>query len=93
MTSDNPVSRLGVTVSKKVAKQAVVRNLIKRQIKEFYRLRQHQLNSATLVVTAKPACGKASTQQQQQSLHVLWGKLLKWQRWNEATSQQAPTKT
>ena len=76
-------TKFGVTVSKKVSKNAVDRNRIKRQIKEFLRLHQHQLNSAELVVTAKPGCAKADDQQRYSSLEQLWEKILKWQRWHE----------
>lgn len=75
-------SQLGVTVSKKVSKLAVVRNRIKRQVREFYRTHQHDLNSAHLVITAKPSCREASDEDRYASLDELWGKVIKWQRWN-----------
>ncbi len=78
---EGSASRLGVTVSKKVAKQAVARNRIKRQVKEFYRHHCESLLAADLVITAKPSCAKASDTQRQQSLEQLWQKILKWQRW------------
>ena len=79
------VGTLGVTVSKKVSKLAVVRNRIKRQSKEFFRLRQHQLFNAQLVITAKTSCAAATVQERQQSLELLWEKILKWQRWHQKT--------
>lgn len=78
-------SVLGVTVSKKVSKLAVVRNQIKRQVKEFFRLRQHQLPGVQLVITAKPSCANASSTERHQSLELLWQKIKKWQRWYTAT--------
>jgi len=36
------VNTVGVTVSKKVSKRAVDRNRLKRELREFYRLRQQQ---------------------------------------------------
>lgn len=87
---DSSPAVLGVTVSKKVAKNAVDRNRIKRQIKEFFRLRQHQIKDAHVVITAKPSCLRASDQQRLESLQQLWSKLLSWQRWNE--KQQAAKK-
>jgi len=74
---------LGVTVSKKVSKKAVDRNRIKRQIKEFFRLRQNQLSDSELVITAKPSCLTATDQQRQESLEELWSKIQKWQRWHQ----------
>ncbi len=73
---------LGVTVSKKVSKRAVDRNRIKRQIKEFYRLRQAEIAGADIVITAKPSCLVASDEDRLASLAELWVKLLKWQRWH-----------
>ena len=84
-------SVIGVTVSKKVSKSAVVRNRIKRQIKEFYRLHQDQLHNAELVITAKPACAKAQDLDRHKSLAELWSKVLKWQRWRQRTESLAKT--
>jgi len=78
------VSRLGVTVSKKVSKNATDRNRIKRQVKEFYRLRQEQLRIGALVITAKPACFSANDKQRLESLEQVWQKVLKWQAWHLA---------
>jgi len=78
----NAPAILGVTVSKKVSKLAVDRNRIKRQIREFYRLRQSQLNDADIVITAKPSCHKASDEERLKSLEELWVKVMKWQRWH-----------
>lgn len=80
-------SVIGVTVSKKVSKLAVDRNRIKRQIREYYRLHQYELNHAHLVITAKPSCKKASDSERLESLDELWGKILKWQRWHQRQSK------
>lgn len=74
---------LGVTVSKKVSKLAVDRNRIKRQVRDYYRLRQHDIENAHLVITAKPSCKKASDTERYESLEQLWAKILKWQSWNK----------
>ena len=76
-------TQLGVTVSKKVSKSAVQRNRIKRQIKEFFRLRQNALEHTHLVITAKPACGAADDDERAASLSELWDKALRWRRWYE----------
>ena len=78
-------STLGVTVSKKVSKRAVDRNHLKRIMREFYRLRQHQLDGASVVLTAKPSSRHASVADLTDSLEVLWAKVLKWQNWHKRT--------
>ena len=40
----SPVNRLGIIVSKKISKKAVVRNKIRRQIKEAYRLNEEKIS-------------------------------------------------
>ncbi|MBT8115127.1 MAG: ribonuclease P protein component [Arenicella sp.] len=83
------LTRLGVTVSRKVSRLAVVRNRLRRQIKEFYRLHQHDLQDADLVISAKPSCATATVKQQTDSLQQLWTKVMKWQRWYRATHQSS----
>ena len=73
--------RIGITVSKKVSNKAVDRNRIKRQVKEFYRLRQNQLKIGSIVITAKPASQNASDSERYSSLEQVWEKILKWQAW------------
>lgn len=74
-------SVLGVTVSKKVSKSAVVRNQIKRQVKEQFRLSQHQLLGCELVITAKAPAGRANRVERKGDLDELWHKVLRWQHW------------
>lgn len=73
---------LGVTVSKKVSKRAVDRNHLKRIMREFFRLRQSELKGVNLVLTAKPSSRHVGNLERQESLEVLWAKVLKWQRWH-----------
>ncbi|RBP53761.1 ribonuclease P protein component [Arenicella xantha] len=91
LATDIETAVLGVTVSKKVSKAAVHRNRIKRQMKEFYRLRQHQLTGAHVVITAKPSSLKATDEQRQASLTELWDKLMRWQRWQRKQQAKQPS--
>ena len=61
LENDLPHHRLGVTVSRKIG-PAVVRNRIKRRIREIYRRwsERTQLPSMDLMVHVKPTSGQAS---------------------------------
>ena len=76
------ISRLGVTVSKKVSKLAVRRNQLKRLVREFYRHHHQELEKTNLVVTVKPAAKRVSNAEFNKDLLELWEKLMKWQRWH-----------
>jgi ribonuclease P protein component len=55
VAGESPVSRLGVTVSRKVG-GAVVRNRVKRRIREWFRVRQDSLGGGLdWVVIGRPA--------------------------------------
>ena len=52
--------RLGITVSRHASKKAKVRNTIKRQVREDFRLRKHHLPSLDLVFIANTSTGMLS---------------------------------
>ena len=62
---DHP--RLGLAISKKSAKKAVTRNLIKRIIRENFRVSQDNLIGWDIIFVAKFAAGQSSRQQ----LHIV----------------------
>ena len=70
-------ARLGLVVSRKVSKRAVVRNLIKRQIREWFRHNKQDLNGFDLIVTAKTSVATKTNTEIQTSLADLWKKTLK----------------
>ena len=70
---DNP--RLGLAVSKKAAKKAVSRNLIKRVIRESFRLNQVQLRGWDLVFVAKPPAKDLTSAQLHHLLLTIWKRI------------------
>lgn len=67
-------ARLGVVVSKKVSKKAVVRNHIKRLVRENFR-QQQSLMALDYVVIAKAEAVLISNQQLSKELDFLWRKI------------------
>ena len=55
--------RLGLAISKKSAKKAVTRNLIKRIIRENFRISQDKLVGWDIIFVAKFAAGQSTRQQ------------------------------
>ena len=54
VVSSSAKTRFGITISKKVDKLAVSRNLLRRRMKEFLRLKQHSIASGVeIVIIAK----------------------------------------
>ena len=67
--------RLGVTVARKVSNRSVVRNLIKRQIRESYRLARNCMLPLDIVVIARPAAATEPRQALRASLQQHWEKM------------------
>lgn len=68
--------RLGLVVGKKTAKLAVHRNYMKRVLREFFRLNQHQLPSLDLVVQVQKKFQKTDFVQLKQEFDKLTKKLI-----------------
>lgn len=68
--SDQP--RLGMAVSRRVSTRAVVRNRIRRQIRESFRLRRPQLPARDFIVLARPEAAGLDRQALRLSLEQLW---------------------
>lgn len=72
---DGGFCRLGMAVSRKVSPEAVVRNRIKRQIRESFRLRRDTLPAADLVVVARSAAAALDGPGLRAELTLLWSRV------------------
>ncbi|MBN1378740.1 MAG: ribonuclease P protein component [Gammaproteobacteria bacterium] len=67
--------RLGLAISKKHIKQAVLRNLAKRLAREQFRLSQNRFSGVDIVILSRASLCKFDRQQIGQQLISLWEKL------------------
>ncbi len=56
--SDLGHSRLGIAISRKCSPRAVVRNRIKRIVREAFRMRKHALGSVDLIFLGQPGVAR-----------------------------------
>lgn len=70
-------ARLGLAISRKVAKSAVARNRIKRLVRESFRTHQGHLDALDIVVLARPGLGEFSNKELATALVTLWTRLNK----------------
>ncbi len=68
--------RLGITVARKVSTKSVVRNFIKRQIRESFRLRRGRIADFDIVVVARPAAAAEPRDALRTSLTQHWEQML-----------------
>ena len=68
-------ARLGMAVSRRVSKLAVVRNRIRRQIRESFRLHRPQLPPCDVLVIARASAAQSSNAVLRDELARLWRKL------------------
>jgi len=73
--NDIAEARLGIAVSRKVSPRAVVRNRIKRQIRETFRLNKSLLRGYDCVVVAKNAAAKIDQPDLRSLLQQHWQKI------------------
>ena len=70
-------ARLGMAISKKIARRAVDRNRIKRNVRESFRLTRYELGAIDIVVLARRGLESKSNHEMRASLDSLWPKLVK----------------
>ena len=68
-------NRLGLAIAKKRVKLAVQRNRIKRQIRESFRLNQHNLPHIDMVVMVKSGTDKLENKEIIRQLEKIWRKM------------------
>jgi ribonuclease P protein component len=71
----HPHARLGIVVSRKTSPRAVVRNRVKRQIRESFRRNQEKLVGLDIVVVASMRAGNAQADALRASLQQMWEKV------------------
>lgn len=74
--NNKPYARLGLIVSKTVAKSAAIRNKIKRVIRESFRFHQEKLIGFDIIVIARQSCDKLSKLKLREGIDQLWERLL-----------------
>lgn len=67
-------ARLGITVSRRVSPKAVIRNRVKRVVRESFRLQQEQLKGLDVVVVARPPAAGPDRTVLREALQRHWKK-------------------
>ena len=73
-TLDHP--RLGLAISRKVARTAVARNRIKRVVRESFRQRQGQLDALDIVILGRNDVDRQTGKELDTALEKLWTRLI-----------------
>lgn len=69
-------ARLGMAVGKRVDKKAVVRNRVKRQVRESFRHHQQNLSGLDIVVLGREGASRMENSQLMKSLQAHWQKVV-----------------
>jgi ribonuclease P protein component len=69
-------NRLGLAIAKKRVKLAVQRNRVKRQVRESFRLHQHELPHIDMVVMVKSGTDKLENTEIRKQLEKIWRKII-----------------
>ncbi len=68
-------ARLGIAVARRVSKRAVVRNGIKRQLRESFRCQRPYLPNIDILVIARPTAAQQSPISLREDLKILWRRI------------------
>ncbi len=74
--TESTQARLGIAVSRRVSGRAVVRNRIRRQIRETFRLKRPRLAPMDYVVLAQPAAAELDRAGLRAALEQLWQRFI-----------------
>jgi ribonuclease P protein component len=74
--SDSDHPRVGLAIAKKIIRKAVHRNVIKRTVRESFRIQQHTMAGIDIVVLARKEALGAPPDVLRQSLEKHWLKLV-----------------
>lgn len=69
--------RLGMAISRKNVRRAVKRNLIKRQLRESFRLQQAIIGDFDVVVLARPGVDRLPRHELREQINECWRKIEK----------------
>lgn len=70
-----PNARLGLVIAKRHIRYAVMRNQIKRIVRESFRLNQEKLLGLDIIFMAKKLCDELTKQQLREQIELLWKEL------------------
>jgi ribonuclease P protein component len=84
-------ARLGLVVGKKTAKLAVSRNYMRRVLREFFRLQQHEICHVDLIIRVQKKFSKVDFIQIKQEFNLLIGKLNQRVKLNVQKNNDTPT--
>lgn len=73
--NDKNHARIGIIVSKRIAKSAVTRNQIKRVVRESFRNHQARLKGLDIIVIARHQCDTLDKLKLREGIDKLWQKL------------------
>lgn len=70
-------ARLGLIVGKHIVRKATARNVVKRAIREGFRVRKSQMKGFDIIIMARKGCKPADSTRLQKELDTLWQGLSK----------------